>query len=97
MGEGQPASGRVRYGAWTISILAVVALLAGLAPEFLKFYACPDWGLKNNPVCSLGGVDVGWLMSLGSLGFMLLMGFAIFVAPLLLVALVIFSYVRDRK
>ena len=97
MGEGQSASGRVRYGAWTISILAVMALVAGLAPEFLRFYVCPGWDLKNNPACSLGGVDVGWLMSLGSFGFMLLIAGAIFVAPLLLLALVIFSYVRDKK
>jgi hypothetical protein len=97
MGEGQPASGRVRYGAWAISILAVMALVAGLAPEFLEFYVCPGWNLKSNPVCSVGGVDVGPLMSFGSLSFMLLMGFAIFVAPLLLVALVASSLVGQKK
>ena len=97
MGESLPASRRVRYGAWTISILAVMALMAGLAPEFLRFYVCPGWDLKSSPVCSVGGVDVGSLMSLGSLGFMLLMGFAVFVAPLLLVALVVSSLVGNKK
>nr|WP_295891261.1 hypothetical protein [uncultured Devosia sp.] len=75
----------------------MLALVAGLAPEFLRFYVCPGWDLKSNPACSLGGVDVGSLMSLGSLSFMLLIAGVIFVAPVVLLAMVIFSFVRDKK
>lgn len=42
-------------------------------------------------------MDVGSVMSFGSLGFTLLLAGAVVVGPLVLLALVIFSFVRDKK
>ena len=86
-----------KIGAWSLSTLLAVGLVGALAPEFLRLYVCPDWDLKTNSACTAGWADLGWWMGAGSAASLLLFGFFIFVAPVLLVLLVMFSFLGGKK
>ena len=86
-----------KYGAWVISVLLAISLVGAVAPQFLMLYVCPDWDWKNNPVCTIGWFNVGPWMSGGSALSGLVLAFFVFVAPVLLLLLVLFSFLGGKK
>lgn len=82
-----------KVGAWGVSILAVVAVLGAVVPQFVGFYVCPDWDLKGSPTCAPGGVEIGPLLSLAIMASTSLF----LVAPVLLILAVVVSVFGGKK
>ena len=93
--DAKPTWGKI--GAWSLSTLLAIGLVGAVAPEFLRLYVCPDWDLKTSSACIVGWADLGWWMGAGSAASLLLFGFFIFVAPVLLVLLVMFTFLGGKK
>ncbi|MBE0580307.1 hypothetical protein [Devosia sp.] len=99
MTHDEPSSVRLKFVVGIALVFAALAVLGAIVPEFLRLYVCPEWNLKSNPVCVVMGADVGSLMSLGTLSYILLFGVAMIIgliASVVLPILIVHEMVRKK-